>query len=107
MEETEDFLAALATWSVSATLDFGRNEKLQTFDRSDVKTKRQKDKKAKRWKDRNTKRLKDEKIYKEIKKGVSCCDVREVSHCCNVFSFLIDFFGGRGGGEARYSPKGK
>ena len=44
----------------------------------DKKTKRQKDKKMNRWVDKKTKR-------QQYKKRVSYCDVREVSHSCDVF----------------------
>ena len=45
-----------------------RLQTLQTFDRSDVYTKRQKDKKTKRQKDKKTERQKDRKTEKQKEK---------------------------------------
>ena len=96
------FLAALAalyltlvTQSLTATLEFWhkewllRLEALRTYDQSDVwqkdeKTKIQKDIKTERQRDKNTK----------SKKRVLYCDVRAVSHSCDVFfNFVLFSFG--------------
>ena len=71
---------------------------LKTSDPSDIgselcldkKTKRQKDKKTKRQKDKiKTKRQKKAERQKtKTKKRIQYCDVRAVSHSCDVFTYV-------------------
>ena len=85
---------------LTATLEFWhkewlfRLETLQTFDQTDVQTKKHKEKykrtKRQNYKIRNTKLQKCKKEEEEkrqtTRKRVYYCDVRELSHFCNVLS---------------------
>ena len=71
---------------------------MQKRQKKTKKTKRQKDKKSKRQKDKKTKKTKRQKDKKtKNKKRVYYCDVRAVSHSCDVYiadaaSFFQDLF---------------